>query len=514
MNNKYTSSWIILLALCFGYIPQAQAQTSLYGDFPYYQAFRSDTIPAEVEKVTAPPGATNGNAADFTTDGVQLTPALGQRFGGIFIKNRQFRANQGIRVEFEYVMYGGGNDGGDGMSVFLFDASVATPTIGAPGCGLGYTYNRANDIYYTSRATGLDGAYLGVGLDGFGNFKSRRWQGNSRVNGLTGVSGPSHVTLRGARGGKTQTSQFLSVDGMGAGYTGYPVLATQSTLTNLGRELNPADGTYNSVTTYQGNFDLRAALSDYRKAIVELYPLSPTGSGFSVTVKIQHGQEMTTVIDDYQYGTTLDYYENAHNSIGDFNNNHSNTTLLSVRTTLSAIVPDSLRIGFAASTGDNTNIHLLRDLKITLPGSAEANDDYGSTPQAIPVVIDVLDNDIGYTGAISRDQVGSKGYLDPFAFRFCDQQGNRLGTLESGETYYTTGQGTWRFDFTTAKLTFTPAGTFTGVATVQYRIRAGLNNESPYNDQAYRSLPATVTVDVIPQNAVISNRMVTPIIVW
>lgn len=127
MKNKSVIIWMVLILVSLG-LSQAKAQ-SIYGDFPYYQSFRTSGQPGEIEKAT--PQGGKANAATFTTDGLRLTPATAQQFGAVFIKNKQFQSIQGIRIEFEYVMYSG--NGADGMSVFLFDASVAIPTIGLPG---------------------------------------------------------------------------------------------------------------------------------------------------------------------------------------------------------------------------------------------------------------------------------------------------------------------------------------------------------------------------------------------
>lgn len=511
MDNRYTAVRAMLIGFCFVHILQVygQRQASDYGNFPYYQGFRSTVQPSEIERATV---ANGSNAVTFTTEGMRLTPAQKQQFGGVFVKDRRFRATQGIRIEFEYAIYGG--TGADGMSAFLFDASVANPAIGATGAGLGYGYNRSNDRYPELRTPGLSGAYLGIALDSYGNFKQRRWYGDSRVNGISGLETSkdnryiSNVTLRGAEGAS------LPIEGMGKGYTGYPVLISQPTLErNRGWKLNESGG-YTDMATYQGDFDLRGGLSSYRKAIIEFFPASDSGTGgFLVTVSIQHGQALTTVINDYQYKTSLVYTENAHTANGDYNRYSPDTlSLVNTTHTLNAAIPEFFRIGFAASTGGETDIHLLRELKITLPGAAEAYDDYGTTRRARPVALDVLGNDIGYTGVITKGQQGSHVNLDPSTFRFCDQAGNFLGTTASGETSYATKEGSWVFDFTLGKLAFTPSGGFIGQASVRYSIKAGLNNEMPYNDEAYRSLPATVTVDVTPAKTVISNRMATSVI--
>ncbi len=513
MINKDRTVYIFIVTIAIFWIVSSQSiAQSLYGNFPYYQSFLTSVQPTEIEKIT-PQGGKN-NAATFTTNGLQLTPASLQQFGAVFIKDRQFQSEQGIRIEFEYAMYGG--TGADGMSVFFFDASVQNPTIGAAGSGIGYSYNRANERYRSLRASGLSGAYLGVALDSYGNFKQRRWQGDARISGIpglyTGNKQISNVTLRGAKGGDQQLRDFYNVRGMGDGYNGYPVLISQPTIgNNQGWILNGTGGTYSSINTYQGDFSLRGgSISTYRKAIIEIFPFTDN-SGFWITVKIQHDDNTTTVINDYPYKKSIVYAENAYTSSGDYNT--SNPSSPSSKTTiLNATIPKYLRIGFAASTGQLTDIHLLRELRITLPGSAESYDDYASTPKGVAVDIDVLNNDIGYSGLVSKNQKGSKDYINPSAFRFCDNNGASLGTVDSKGTSYATADGLWYFNFVTRIMKFTPSVNFIGQASVKYNIKAGLNNEMPYNDEAYRSIASTVKVDVVPPKGVISNRMVTPVI--
>ena len=264
--------WMMLmLSLFFSAISNAQ----LYGDFPYNQSFTSGIQPADVSLLTPQGGTTN--AATFTPQGVQLTPALNSQFGAIYVATKQFTSSNGIKIEFEYGMYGG--SGADGICMFLFDASVGTPVIGASGGALGYGYNRARDPFGFARQTGLTGAYLGIGLDGFTNFKRSVFEATSRYNGVpnaTFTQAQSHVTLRGKKGDIINAGI-----GLGDGYTGYPTLATQTTFaTAIGSAtIDPATGAYITGGGLADNFNLRTSTlswdpnnPDYRKCFVELIP--------------------------------------------------------------------------------------------------------------------------------------------------------------------------------------------------------------------------------------------------
>jgi type IV pilus assembly protein PilY1 len=130
-----------------------------------------------------------------------------------------FPTGQGVSITFKTVTYlgdsgGGGNDGADGISFFLMDASkLNTSTItgvaagdgnglGAWGGSLGYTCSNANPPY-----NGLQGGYLGVGIDEYGNFlngtsNTLSETGSTNTGGDNTASGglyqPGRIGLRGA----------------------------------------------------------------------------------------------------------------------------------------------------------------------------------------------------------------------------------------------------------------------------------------------------------------------------
>src|SRR5438045_6003220 len=106
---------------------------------------------------------------------------------GAIVSTNPFPTGQGVSITFKTVTYrgnsgGAGGDGADGISFFLTDASQA-PNIGSWGGSLGYTCSNANPPY-----VGMVGAYLGLGLDAFGNFrKGANWTpGDHGRNDATG----------------------------------------------------------------------------------------------------------------------------------------------------------------------------------------------------------------------------------------------------------------------------------------------------------------------------------------
>ncbi len=486
---------------------------SIYGFYSYSSSLMNASSASEL--------SIQGNAT-HTSTGVQLTPASTGQFGGLFINGRTFTSVNGLHVEFEYDMKNGAplsGAYGDGLSFFLYDGSVTNPVIGSPGAGLGYAYNRAKDTYASQRKAGLTGAYLGIALDEFGNFKAKRFQGESRVNGISGVTwsqGGSHVTLRGAKGAAINTT------GLGDGYTGYPVLTTRTTLSNsgtVGRILQTNRSYAASTNTLSSVFDLRNNSGEFRKVYLDLIPhfTSPTTTdGFDIKVDIQTLQNGTpvNVINYYHYPTSVPYTENANPQTSDFNN--SDTEGTATNQTLNATVPSFLKLGFAAATGAAYQQHIIRNVKLTLPYSAVANDDVASTCKFQPVSIPVFNNDIAYKGPISivTPPVGSKDNIDYSTFSFTKNNDTDL-TLYRKKI---TAQGTWSYNKSTGIVTFSPSSGFTGTTTMTYTIKGKTLKDSngkivePYGDTAYRSVPATITVNLKTSGciyAVVSNKMVT-----
>ena len=473
----------LFFAVFFLFTNWATAQD--YGNFPYFQPFNSGVKPSDV---TIP---SNSDAVTFTSNGMILTPSQNTRFGAAYLNNIRFYSPQGIRLEFEYGMYGG--TGADGLSVFLFDAAVTNPQIGARGDALAYNYNRANDRHPTTRQAGLTGAYLGIGLDAYGNFKNRVFQGERRKNGFGGSLSVSdnQISLRGAAG-KTN----LGSDGRGIGFNGYPLLATKSTRsgTTAGAILNN-DGTFTTTAGTTANFNLGTTAlgltptdTNFRKAYIDLLP--NVLGGYNVTVKIQHGATTTTIIDNFHYKTSLTYVENANPNSTDFSNDESsgaNSTHV-----LNAAIPEYFRIGFGASTGAFNNIHSIRNLKIMIPYAAEAYDDtFNLTCAANSNSINVLANDLAYTN-FSAPTASTNNIYKP-SFRFLNASG-----VPQGHTYNDPAVGTWSYDQLTGIVSLSPIAGFSGDATVQYDIKGGgpTGTETPFDKDAYISAPATITANV------------------
>ena len=107
-------------------------------------------------------------SAYLNTDWLRLTDDESGQSGNAFL-NETFVSTSHIIVEFDYatIDYNGANCTfgiGDGLAFFLTDGT-ASPSIGQPGGSLGYSHGTTGDPNQ-----GIDGGFLGIALDEFGNF--------------------------------------------------------------------------------------------------------------------------------------------------------------------------------------------------------------------------------------------------------------------------------------------------------------------------------------------------------
>jgi hypothetical protein len=135
--------------LLAGYAAPASAQFKLQQDF----------------KGTTASGWTLSSSATLTAPSIdaagsgwlRLTNAGGTEKGLALNDSFSFAGNVPVAVEFNYVSWGG--TGADGMTLFLYDSTTASPMAGAlTGGGLGYC--------------GGAGGYLAIGIDEYGNFSN------------------------------------------------------------------------------------------------------------------------------------------------------------------------------------------------------------------------------------------------------------------------------------------------------------------------------------------------------
>ena len=227
LNNKFRH-FPVLLALIFAAntfavtisedFTQATANTNDWEDLGYACLTAGTAInnTAGTSKIKG----CNLGTPDVGSGALRLTPASTSQAGAI-TSNFTFPSTQGLQVTFTTYTWGGSGNGGgsnqgaDGISFFLQDGSVPTtlPTggagtqnIGAYGGSLGYACAQG-------KGSGLTGAYLGLGMDEWGNFL------NSGDNTNTGILNTNH-TLGGASTINGTNTFSSSPDAAAGGSTG------------------------------------------------------------------------------------------------------------------------------------------------------------------------------------------------------------------------------------------------------------------------------------------------------
>ncbi|REG81575.1 PKD domain-containing protein [Algoriphagus antarcticus] len=253
-----------------------------------------------------------GGSARLMDGVLRLTDAQREQNGYVYI-DIPFSPAYGIKASFEYFMYGG--SGADGLTVFLFDADVQNFRPGGFGGAFGYA--QRNNV------PGMTGGYLGIGFDAFGNYS------NSSEGKIGGFSGSPNGLY----------PNSISIRKSGAGLNGYQFVDGKMTL-------DPPSGSLGLSLDVEYQFPLSSggqgtgrvtdpAIPGYRKVFLELEP-NPTGVGYLLKLEMV----VTTVT------------------------NEPRTITIFPGIPFPYVPSKNLKIGFAASTGGETNIHEIKDLVV------------------------------------------------------------------------------------------------------------------------------------------------------
>jgi len=315
----------------------------------------------------------------------------GKAQNGAIISANTYSTSGGLDITFKTLTYrgdsgGSGNDGADGMSFFLMDGAIATTAelaadpadaIGSWGGSLGYTCSNANSDYH-----GMVGAWLGLGIDEFGNFLNGT-NDTLNENSPYGVSGdntasgggymPNRIGLRG-RGSIAYT--WLS-----ANYpTDYPVAGLTTAQQQAAVQNTCQTGTLWNYSTPASPSNTNTAVDDY-KAVPGAYSVitsqianeySNGGYGQLNATPITYRLKIT------QDGLlTLAYSYNG----GAWKGVMENTPISAVNT---GSIPATVRFGFAGSTGGDSNIHEIMCFKAT-PATAAASSTTGNEKESSKV---------------------------------------------------------------------------------------------------------------------------------
>ncbi|MCU1478680.1 MAG: hypothetical protein JWQ64_3373, partial [Subtercola sp.] len=246
---------------------------------------------------------------------LRLTSAVINQIGGVFGET-SFPTSNGLDVTFNTYQWGGGGADGLGFALAAVDpANPVAPSIIGPGGGsLGYS--PAGSI------KGLPNAYLGVGLDVFGNFSNPSFQG-------TGCTNAPNIAAT--------TPGAVVVRGPGNNLAGYCGLTT----------------TYNGVAA--SKVVLRASIRAVALVPVQVL-INPTTSAFASTTDVSVDAGTYKVVVTPVGGTAKTLTGPLPTVAAGM---YPSTTWLN-----SAGVPRQLAFAFVGSTGSVTDNHEASDVKV------------------------------------------------------------------------------------------------------------------------------------------------------
>ncbi len=299
---------------------------------------------------------------------------------GAIMSNFTFPSNAGIQVTFTTYTYGGDGfdnpdnvaSGADGIGFYLFNGDEPPDDLGSVGGSLGYSCSNSNPPY-----NGMAGAYLGLGIDEFGNWLyGDNGYGDNTNTGIDDVQHPGEIGLRGY--GNVNLSALQAVNPN----------ATATDVQNTCR-----DG---------GIYTYRDSSGDNRTATFPDYAMIPGSSYIFPSGNRIFSQENDSSATRAK-ATPITYkIIISPDGLLSFSYNYNKTGFVQVLNQMSISasngpMPASFRFGFGASTGSGTNIH-----EITCFAASPANRAVGA-----PVApLSVASGDLVY--ALNAD-------LDPVA---------------------------------------------------------------------------------------------------
>jgi type IV pilus assembly protein PilY1 len=314
----------------------------------------------------------------------------GHAENGAIVSGFTFPNNQGLLITFKTVTYlgdsgGGGGDGADGMSFYLMDGSQP-PGLGSWGGSLGYTCSNSNPPY-----DGLVGAYLGLGIDEFGNFLN---QGDNTNSGFGYV--PGRIGLRGA--GNISWAYLNAT---------YPTLYPSSWSSSQRQSAVRNTCANGVLQDYNGNNLTYAGTNPY--AVMD-YPAinnaNVTLSGVTIANEGATTRSGGTPI-LYRLKLTADGLLSLSYSYngGAYNSVITNQSITAQNGTL----PNTFRFGFAGSTGGDTNVHEIMCFRVqpatASEGSAGVNEKQAAKVQTGTQAYFAYFDPTNWTGSLTANSV-------------------------------------------------------------------------------------------------------------
>lgn len=396
-------------------VPQAGGDDDLYIDESFQTGgWEEDWLVIGREGTPAPSvvkpshgiGEGHGSWLQLTSDDTRG----GSGESGFVLNENEFSSGKGVIVEYDQRIYRTNNGmhdtsgAGDGLSVFLVDGNIAnsntsngsnigtnidqtTDEPGGFGAGLGYTSVAGPDQTWCGgglnpgvnlQQQGVAGGWFGLGFDVFGNYANSDWWDNRTWgSGRTRphvVSGGIHkdTSEQGTNPARISTQQMVGLRGSGVRHdpAGYCTDVQDQHDLNYWYGMNRSG--FGSDTVTHGGYQWLGGsqapgkldndfddASTYRKVRIVL---TPKTDGVSIEVLMTEPLEVDNDVwanggwmSDPDFPATFTSY--ITHEIGD--------------APLQADLPETFKIGFAASTGYAVNYHQIRNLKVAAPVDLE-----------------------------------------------------------------------------------------------------------------------------------------------
>ena len=330
---------------------------------------------------------------------------------GFVLNENAFSSSKGVVIEYDQRIYRtnngmhGTSGAGDGLSVFLVDGDIAnsntskgsnvgtnidqtTNEPGGFGAGLGYSSVAGPNQTWcgdglspgvNTQQQGVAGGWFGLGFDVFGNYGNSDWWDNRTWgSGRTRphvVSGGIHkdTSEQGTTPARISTQQMVGLRGSGVRHSPAGTCTDVQNQHDLnywyGKNRSDAPGEQATHGGYQwldGNQSAGKLDNEYNKAATYRkvrIVLTPKDSD-KVSLEVLMTDPLQVSNDEFLNGGWMSnpntppvFTSYINNEIGDAQ--------------MQADLPDTFKIGFAASTGYAVNYHQIRNLKVAAPVDLE-----------------------------------------------------------------------------------------------------------------------------------------------
>jgi type IV pilus assembly protein PilY1 len=369
MSIKHTKLASLLAGLLF--VSAATAQTTYTDNFSGAKSSLSWT-PLASACLTAGNGTGSipacASPKDATGSGaLRLTSATNNQTGAILSSFAPFPLSQGMQVTFTTYTYGGdkggtAKNGADGITFMLTDGTVTAPTTtGGEGGSMGYSCSNINAKY-----EGMANAYLGLGIDEYGNYLNSGDNTNTGILDSRATGGTKAYGDNPFGNGAYYQSERIGL--RGAGNTTWAWLNAQN-LTYYSGSVDAtkakaacSSGKYVSAVDKKGNQTLTTIPYNYN-AIAGGYQVLPSSTLIANEGTSTRAGNPSAPADYTKNAWPITYKLTLSptgllNFSYSYNNGAFQPVLVNNQiTTSNGPLPASLRFGFSAGTGGSNNVH-------------------------------------------------------------------------------------------------------------------------------------------------------------